>query len=202
MDVLLRGSWAFHRRLLHASGDALEVRGRATWTPLAAAAATLIYDEHGRMTRGGAFVADVRQRHSWRLCGAGEGAADVHFEDGRFFHSVALARPPPGAAARSSCAIAHDCAPDRYEGEWAVVASAAEGGDPSLECEWRVSGPAKSYRSSTRYWREEPAVLDRAAASVASGAPECAVEGAAAAAAAAAASVSTAHGAAQESRPP
>ncbi len=172
MDALLRGSWAFHRRLLHASGDALEVSGRASWTPLAgAAAAALAYEERGRMTRaGGALVAEVRQAHTWRLRrsegdGGADGAggtggagghdvADVHFEDGRFFHSVALQWPPPGGGARASCAVAHDCAPDTYTGEWAVVAGAAAGAPVSLECEWRVSGPAKSYCSTTRFWRD------------------------------------------------
>ena len=189
MDALLRGSWGFHRRLLHASGDLLEVRGRASWTPLVTAAAaaaattatattmttttttTLIYDERGRLTRGGAFVAEVRQSHTWRLRGgAGAAAADVHFEEGRFFHAVARARPPPapgGSSARASCAVTHDCAPDKYEGEWAVIVEGGSDGAATLECEWRVSGPAKSYRSTTRFWREEGG--DAAAAAAGSG---------------------------------
>ena len=164
LSALLRGTWAFHRRLLHASGDVLEVRGRASWTAAAAAAAALDYDERGLMTRSGAPVADVRQTHVWRLRGGGT-AADVHFSDGRFFHSVELAPTGSvgggggggGAAPALRCETRHDCAPDVYEGAWAVVPPHAEDGEAgaeALECEWRVSGPAKSYRSTTRFWRE------------------------------------------------
>jgi hypothetical protein len=69
---------------------------------------------------------------------------------------------------RAICAVAHDCAPDTYVGEWAAVFAAGDsgggGGDgATLECEWRVSGPAKSYTSTTRYWRESEQEGDAAA---------------------------------------
>ena len=158
MDLftLLRGTWRFHRRLHHASGEALEAMGTATWSPSPASPATLAYEELGvlRSTRG-APIADVRQLHTYHQQppppGAAHGPIHVHFSDGRFFHALDLPPPLlPGARA----AFAHDCAPDAYAGTFALAAPLpSESGALALEVEWRVLGPAKSYTSTTRCWR-------------------------------------------------
>jgi hypothetical protein len=148
---LLVGTWLFLRTVTHSGGDAFLVRGSANWRP-AGPAASLLYEERGRMARAAApedFFADVKQAHLWHLRGAT--GADVCFSDGRPFHSVAFCALRAGEA--SHCA--HLCPPDNYSGELRVVAArAGESGPLSLEQAWRVVGPAKDYHSVTRFWRE------------------------------------------------
>ena len=61
----------------------------------------------------------------------------VSFADGRPFHVV----PPAGGP------VAHDCAPDRYEGAYDFSAW------PRWRVIWDVTGPRKSYSMSTLYTR-------------------------------------------------
>ena len=147
---LLKGQWSFSRSLVHKAGDKFTVAGTCSWAPAGAAADVLHFEERGRMLRGDALVAEVRQAHTWHLRG-GPLRAEVHFSDGRFFHGVEFPALAAGAVARCT----HDCPPDTYEGELALVAPRpGEGGPLALEVAWRVTGPEKDYTSRTRMWRE------------------------------------------------
>ena len=179
LALLSGGTWAFSRSLVHKAGDAYTVAGTCSWSPCAGAPAegipsadsasatdgsgssgggapppppppaALRYEERGRMLRGAAeFVADVKQAHTWHL--RGPLRAEVFFSDGRPFHGVGFARLAAGEASR----CVHQCAPDPYEGELALVEPLpGEGGPLSLEVAWRVTGPEKDYTSRTRFWR-------------------------------------------------
>ena len=147
----LSGPWHFSRSVRHAAGDVFTVTGTCSWAPLSAVApfSDLQYEERGRMLRGEAFVADVRQAATWHL--RGQLRAEVFFPDGRPFHDVELATLAVGAA----CRCAHDCPPDVYAGELALAAPLpGEGGPLALELAWRVTGPQKDYTSRTRWWRD------------------------------------------------
>lgn len=140
----LAGAWKLERTIadsLAAGGGAprlLRVAGTAEWTP--AGPGVLEYAERGviELPGPGGARSEVRQAYTWRLRGGG--AADVHFADGRVFHAVDL------TAGRHE-GIHHGCSPDTYVGAFEAA------GPDALACRWDVKGPAKDYRSETRFTR-------------------------------------------------
>jgi hypothetical protein len=75
---------------------------------------------------------------SWFVL-TGLAQAAVAFADGRPFHTLDLA---------SGCAaVVHDCPPDDYQGRYCVA-------DPNRwTLTWRIQGPRKNLRITTRYSR-------------------------------------------------
>ena len=148
---LLRGSWHFRRRLLHANGDVFEACGRAIWERSGHAELSLGYEETGRMSRVSAPPTppvDVKQFYTWSL--TAPLTAEVSFSDGRPFHSLSLPALTPG----SRSTFHHTCPPDEYSGAFSLTSPLPEeGAGLALEVEWRVLGPKKAYTSLTRYWR-------------------------------------------------
>jgi Family of unknown function (DUF6314) len=75
-----------------------------------------------------------------RLVVVPDGAgAEVRFHDGRPFHPLDLTT--------GRCDVVHDCAPDRYTGEFAVLS-----GD-EFHISWDVEGPAKRLAIRSTYRR-------------------------------------------------
>ena len=69
----------------------------------------------------------------------GPAQAIVTFADGRLFHTLDLA---------TGCAVvAHDCPPDDYQGRYCVA------GPDRWTLTWRIQGPRKNLRITTRYSR-------------------------------------------------
>ena len=124
------GVWELERDILHASGDTGHLSGRLdmrhqSWG--------LLYNETGTLTMGSAAPVTATRHYRWHT------GLEVHFEDGRFFHTV----PAGGGEAR------HWCAPDDYRvhydfSDW-----------PVWRTHWQVSGPRKNYQMFTRYSRPE-----------------------------------------------
>ncbi len=111
----------------------MRLRGTARFS---ACAAGLLFEERGTMAAGGYLGEAVRR---YIFCLKGASAADVCFEDGRLFHPLNL----EGGMAH----VRHDCPPDRYEGRYRVLA-------PSCWLlSWRVTGPRKNYRMTSRFIR-------------------------------------------------
>jgi len=125
------GGWTFSRRIDHADGRAASVEGRAVWSWDGGG---LVCEERGEMRLSGHPPMQVTRRSLWRA------GLEVYFADGRFFHRV----PPEGGA------TAHRCEPDQYDGVYDF------GAWPAFSVTWRVRGPRKDYRLTTRYWPEEP----------------------------------------------
>ena len=130
------GTWALTRRIDdRRAGAAGSFTGRAVFRP---EGADLAYREEGilRLGPGPGFAASRAYR--WRA--AGDGLA-ILFEDGRFFHAVALDAPRAEAG--------HDCGADRYEvaydfRDW-----------PDWRAVWDVWGPRKDYRMESVYARAD-----------------------------------------------
>ena len=119
------GQWALSRRILPAQGAEAQFEGTAVW------AADGAYAEEGLLRVAGQPPMRAERRYRW------DGALNVYFDDGRFFHQV----PPEGGTA------AHWCEPDQYDvrydfGDW-----------PRFEVRWRVVGPRKNYEMISHYCR-------------------------------------------------
>ena len=108
-------------------------------------AAGLLLEERGTVTCG-AYRGEAARRYLVRLRGAG--AAEVCFEDGRPFHRLDLTH----GLAR----VRHDCAPDRYEGRYRVL------GPDCWILSWRVTGPRKRQRITSRFDRVTDEAADAA----------------------------------------
>ena len=95
----------------------------------------LLWREQGRL-RLGAY--DGPATRTLRIVPDGTGWL-VRFADGRPFHPLDLRE--------GTCAVAHPCGEDRYEGVYRVS------GPDELEVRWCVRGPAKDGVIETRYRR-------------------------------------------------
>ena len=94
----------------------------------------LMYRETGDLQLGEMSPIRAERSYLWRPGGVGR--VTVAFADGRPFHDIALI-PRPEAE--------HFCDPDQYSvrydfGDW-----------PRWTAVWRVKGPRKDYRMTTRY---------------------------------------------------
>lgn len=122
------GRWHLARRILHEDGPVATLEGEATWTR---SGASLNYAERGLLRMQGLAPIEATRRYRWD-----EGLA-VHFEDGRFFHSV----PPDGGTTE------HWCDPDTYRVAYDFSAW------PVFTATWDVRGPRKAYHMVSRYTR-------------------------------------------------
>lgn len=120
------GVWTLSRTIVHADGTTGRFDGTATWTPRRDGAD---YLETGTLNMNSASFQATR-RHIWH-------GLDVHFEDGRFFHSV----PAFGGETM------HWCAPDTYRATYDFRAW------PRFEAIWQVSGPKKDYTMRSTFTR-------------------------------------------------
>jgi len=91
------------------------------------------YSETGQLQIVGAKPMTAERRYIWRADAAG---VDVFFEDGRFFHRIALA---------SAANAAHWCDPDQYD----VVYDFVDW--PIWQSVWIVIGPRKNYTMQSVY---------------------------------------------------
>ena len=134
----LAGRWRIERRIFDLrSGTAGRLGGEALFAP---APDGLRCDERGILTFG-AHRGEAGQTYRFAFDPAGgtRKAAEVRFGDGRFFHRLDL------SSGRSD--VAHDCAPDRYQGRYRV----ADRDHWTLI--WAVRGPRKHALIGTRYAR-------------------------------------------------
>ncbi|WP_263252756.1 DUF6314 family protein [Saccharopolyspora rosea] len=132
------GWWGVDREIVDPAGAQLAVfTGVASFTPDDDA---LVYRERGTLVMGENQASATRVLH-YRL--RGPGRADVHFDHGGFFHDLDLRTGRWSAS--------HPCRADLYRVEFLVQ-------DPDTWWqEWAVTGPAKSYTSTTEF-RRRPAV--------------------------------------------
>jgi hypothetical protein len=86
----------------------------------------LLHEEEGSLRWDGGTFPSSR---TLRLLPRGDGTAEVEFADGRPFHDLDLRG--------GSWNTVHPCAPDRYEGTFAVLSA------DEWHLEWQVTGPAK-----------------------------------------------------------
>lgn len=96
----------------------------------------LLFEERGLISMG-AYVGEATRRYVFKIDSAS--AATVCFEDGRPFHHLDL---ETGLAC-----VQHDCAPDRYEGRYCVLAPTC------WLLSWRVTGPRKNQVLTSRFIR-------------------------------------------------
>lgn len=125
------GHWTVQREIEdHLVEQTGQFQGQASFTRDALG---LAYAEAGQLRFGTSAWAATR-RYFWRDA---RDAIDVHFEDGRFFHRIAL----EGARPNSD----HFCDPDQYD----VTYDFAQW--PLWTSHWRVTGPRKDYEMRSRY---------------------------------------------------
>lgn len=132
LDAFL-GIWRLSRTIDdRRNGRVGRFEGTARLEP---AAEGLGYLEEGRLafSDGAAFVAS--RRYLW-WAGA-DGAIEIRFSDGRFFHRFHPEEPRPVAV--------HDCPPDEYSVAYDFTRW------PNWQAEWRVTGPAKDYTLVSDY---------------------------------------------------
>lgn len=128
--AFLVGAWQVDR-VVRDGGWTGRFQGTATVDP-----GTLVYHETGILSFCGCQVAASRL---YRYHPRADGALEVTFEDGRFFHLLDLRRGWWDAV--------HQCGQDRYDGTFRV------GGPDLLENGWSVAGPGKDQELSTCYRR-------------------------------------------------
>ncbi len=129
----LAGSWRVRkfgwdgvlgRAMRFAGGAVFEPRGNG-----------LHFEERGALAFG-SYRGDAVRRYVFQPDGP---AADVLFEDGRFFHHVNLV----AGADR----VRHDCAPDLYDGRYRIL------GPNVWMVTWRITGPRKRQVIASRFDR-------------------------------------------------
>ncbi len=126
------GVWRIAREIVPDRGPPAHFEGQGVWAP---AAGGLDYAERGMLNMAGAAPMVAERRYFWG------NDLSVYFDDGRFFHKV----PAAGGEA------AHWCDPDQYHVRYDF------GAWPRFDVIWRVVGPRKSYRMTSRFSRlEEP----------------------------------------------
>lgn len=126
------GSWSLSRTINDArAGQVVQADGQAVLRP---SEDGLIYDEEVTLRIPGQAEMTGTRRYLWR--DAGEEIA-VHFEDGRFFHTL----KPEHSQSRDH----HDCPPDSYDAVYDFSAW------PIWSVNWTVSGPRKAYEMKTEY---------------------------------------------------
>ncbi|WP_108860324.1 DUF6314 family protein [Ruegeria sp. Alg231-54] len=127
-----KGQWSLTRTILDAqAGQVVQADGHTVLSPTEDG---LIYDEEVTLRVPGQAEMKGTRRYLWHA--AGEAIA-IHFDDGRYFHRLAL-----GQAHASDH---HDCPPDSYDAVYDFSAW------PVWSVRWIVSGPRKSYEMSTDY---------------------------------------------------
>lgn len=124
------GRWRVSRTITdhHARTPAL-FTGEALFTPDTGG---LAYVETGELTLPGHAPLYAERRYHWRHSDTG---FDIHFDDGRFFHSFT-----PDAPTAS-----HWCDPDSYDVAYDFSAW------PEWTSTWTVTGPRKAYDMVTTY---------------------------------------------------
>ena len=128
------GRWRVTREITdRAAGHAGRFEGEATLSPEGEA---LRYLENGVLTLPGAPPMAATRVYLWHPA---PGGVAVHFDDGRFFHAIALDGPRPEAM--------HDCPPDTYRVAYDFT------GWPVWRAVWDVTGPRKDYRMASLYTR-------------------------------------------------
>jgi len=127
------GAWRLARRIEMPEGAVAQFDGQAEWRWQGD---DLAYLERGLLDLGVAKPVQAERRMLWRA------DLGVWFDDGRYFHHV----PARGGA------VAHDCPPDTYSGFYDFS------GWPDFALRWKVTGPRKSYVSTSVYTRGDPAV--------------------------------------------
>jgi hypothetical protein len=95
------------------------------------------YRESGAVHLG-SYRGQAHQSYLYRF--SVPGVARICFTDGRFFHTLDLTR--------GAWRAVHHCGADTYEGQFRVV------GRDLWEAAWRITGPRKDQRLSTRYSRD------------------------------------------------
>ncbi|MFC0494600.1 DUF6314 family protein [Streptomyces mutabilis] len=136
----LAGRWRTERRVRDlASGAQGRFEGSTAFDALAGGG--LLSRETGTFTWQG--VTRPAERTLRYEPGAGPGAADVRFADGRPFHALDLTSGHHVAD--------HPCAADLYRGEFTVRDA------DHWRTVWRVGGPAKDLLLVTDYTREKAA---------------------------------------------
>lgn len=132
---LFKGCWHLKRRIDHADGTHAEAEGQARFAPDDSG---LVMVERGVLRMDGATAMRFDRRYLWRS--DENGGIVVLFGDGRPFHEFGVGR----VNAR------HDCPPDRYDVSYDLSRLPESWGSV-----WRVIGPRKNYRMTTRYDRVE-----------------------------------------------
>jgi hypothetical protein len=134
LRAFLLGAWRL-TRLGWIDGPVRVMRlvGTARFSPRAS---DLAFEERGTMAFG-AFAGDSVKRLMFHL--AGDGAAEISFEDGAPFHRVDLSR--------GRADVRHECGPDLYEGRYRVL------GPDLWTLNWRVTGPRKRHLIASRFVR-------------------------------------------------
>jgi Family of unknown function (DUF6314) len=131
--VFLPGRWCIVRRIAdRRSGLISRLKGVATFIP---ARGGLRYEERGELTHG-AYRCEATQAYWFATHRSG---AEVYFDDGRFFHTVAF------ASGRAD--VAHECDPDSYRGRYRI------GGRNGWTLAWQIEGPRKLMFIGTQYVR-------------------------------------------------
>ena len=133
MPVLadFEGDWRLSRRIVdYRSGAEGRLTGLCTFQR---EGALLRCSERGELVFGGTAL-QAERVYLWR---EDAGLIAVDYNDGRPFHLF----NPKGHVARAD----HDCAPDRYEGEYDF------GAWPRWQVTWRVRGPRKDYLSVSEF---------------------------------------------------
>lgn len=128
------GSWTLSRCIEdHRAGATGRLEGEAQ---VASGQGGHVYIESGTLRLPGQPPLAAERRYLWRPA---PGGVAVHFDDGRFFHLMALDAPHATAD--------HDCDPDRYEVRYDFSAW------PQWRAVWEVRGPRKDYRLESLYRR-------------------------------------------------
>ncbi|MEX0349912.1 MAG: DUF6314 family protein [Paracoccaceae bacterium] len=128
------GDWRISREISDAkAGQVLRADGTAAlvWRD-----DELIYEEALTLQVPGQTPMQATRRYLWR---AGAGGIDVRFEDGQFFHHLALGQDQPRDH--------HDCPPDSYDAAYDFS------NWPNWSVVWTVSGPRKFYVMKSCYER-------------------------------------------------
>ncbi|MEV6231388.1 DUF6314 family protein [Saccharopolyspora shandongensis] len=128
------GRWGLDRKIVDSTGA-----GMATLTGVASFTSeddALVYRESGTLVMGEYQGPATRVLH-FRV--RGPGLADVHFDHGGFFHDLDLRD--------GRWSVRHPCRDDLYRGEVVIHG-------PDDWCQvWIVTGPAKSYTTTTAFRR-------------------------------------------------
>lgn len=130
------GRWQVERQIDdRQAGQVLSASGEARFS---AADYGLIYEETLQISVGQQVPLKATRTYLWK---ASLDGIDVHFQDGRFFHQIALEHTRPSDH--------HACAPDSYAVNYDFTCW------PNWSAQWTVTGPRKDYVMTSRYQRRE-----------------------------------------------